>query len=148
VSGYLHLIDAICIGHDEFPQAPILEGSHLPFTITHAQRQPNKYTIFDAFRADVMAHARRKARFAPDLSDDDYGKIAPVIFGYVHEFLRNHETVTYDSYVRMMLVYFIRGTEQVEGPDMQATLRNEHFGINARVTVAYDLSRLFMNAGF
>jgi hypothetical protein len=46
-----------------------------------------------------------------------------------------------------MLVYFMRGTQQVEESALQETLRNEHFGINTRVQVAYDLSCLFLQAG-
>jgi hypothetical protein len=48
----------------------------------------------------------------------------------------------------MMRVYFMRGTQPVEESALQETLRNEHFGINARVQVAYDLSRLFLQEGF
>lgn len=86
--------------------------------------------------------------FAPALSDHDYEKIALFLYHRVDAYLRNYETVSYESCVRMLLVYFLRGIEQVEGPDMQATLRNEHFGINTRVQVAYDLSTIFLEKGF
>jgi hypothetical protein len=102
----------------------------------------------DEFRDEVIAHARRKAVFTPDLSDQDYDKLAQFIYLRVDNYLRNYETITYDSYVRMMLVYFMRGVEQVEGPHMQPTLRNEHFGINTRVQVAHDLCKRFMHEGF
>ncbi|MEM9871398.1 MAG: hypothetical protein AAF822_09075 [Pseudomonadota bacterium] len=96
------------------------------------------------FRKGVIAHARRKARFTPELSDHDYQKIAEMIFRRVHAFLKPEQTATYDSYVLMMLVYFIRGIEQVEGPDMRATLQNRRIGINTRARVAYDLTKVFM----
>jgi hypothetical protein len=95
----------------------------------------------------VIAHVRKKAVLVPELTDHDDEKIAIFLYQRVDAYLRNYETVTYDSYVRMMLVYFMRGTEQVEGPHMQPTLRNEHFGINTRVQVAYDLCRRFMQEG-
>jgi hypothetical protein len=116
--------------------------------ITNKQREPYLQALRDEFRVEVIAHARRKAVFAPALTDDDYEKIAQFIYARVDAYLKNHEAVTYDSYVRMMLVYFIRGTEQVEGPDMQATLLNEHFDINTRVQCAYDITKLFMERGF
>jgi hypothetical protein len=122
--------------------------SALPFTLSDQQRAPNQQRIVDEFRDEVIAHVRRKAVLVPELTDHDYEKIAIFLYQRVDAYLRNYETVTYDSYVRMLLVYFLRGTEQVEGPDMQATLRNEHFGINTRVQVAYDLSRLFLEKGF
>jgi hypothetical protein len=120
----------------------------LPFTLTDQQRAPNQQAIRDEFRDEVIAHVRRKAVVVPELTDHDYEKIAIFLYQRVDDYLRNYETATYDSYVRMLLVYFLRGTEQVEGPDMQATLRNEHFGINTRVQVAYDLSRLFLEKGY
>jgi hypothetical protein len=120
----------------------------LPFVLTDQQRAPNQQVIRDEFRAEVIAHVRRKAVLVPDPSDHDYEKIAIFLYERVDAYLRNYETVTYDSYVRMMLIYFMRGTEQVEGPHMQPTLRNEHFGINTRVSVAYDLCRRFMQEGF
>ena len=120
----------------------------MPIRITNQQREPYLQSLRDHFRAEVIAHAKRKAVFAPSLTDDDYEKIAHFTFDRVDAYLRNHETATYDSYVRMMLVYFIRGIDQVEGPDMQATLLNEHFDINIRAQCAYDITRLFMERGF
>lgn len=98
----------------------------------------------DKFRQDVIAHARRKAVFKPELSEHDYQKIAEMIFSRVHSFLGRYPNATYDSYVRMMLVYFIRGIEQVEGPYMQATLQNDRIAINTRAQIAYDLTKVFM----
>jgi hypothetical protein len=120
----------------------------MPFVITDKQREPYQQVLRDEFRDDVIAHARRKAVFTPELSDDEYKKVAELIYESVDTYLRNYETVTYDSYVRMMLVYFMRGTQQVEGPDMQASLRNEHFGINTRVQCAYDVSLALKERGF
>ena len=120
----------------------------MPFRITNQQREPYLQSLRDDFRAEVMAHARRKAVFEPALTDHDYNKAAHFIYDRVDAYLKNYETVSYDSYVRMMLVYFIRGIDQVEGPDMQATLLNEHFDINIRVLSAYDITRLFMEKGF
>jgi hypothetical protein len=125
------------------PQVPAL-----PFVLTDQQRAANQQVIRDEFRDEVIAHVSKKAVFVPELTDHDYEKIAVFLYQRVDAYLRNYETVTYDSYVRMMLVYFMRGTEQVEGPHMQPTLRNEHFGINTRVQVAYDLCRRFMQEGF
>ena len=96
------------------------------------------------FRRDVISHVRRKAIFTPELSQHDYQKIAEMMFSRVHSFLGRYPNATYDSYVMMMLVYFVRGIEQVEGPDMQATLRNDRIGINTRARVAYDLTKVFM----
>jgi hypothetical protein len=120
----------------------------VPFVLTDQQRAPNQQRIRDEFRDEVIAHVRKKAVLVPELTDHDYEKIAIFLYLRVDAYLRNYETVTYDSYVRMMLVYLMRGTEQVEGPHMQPTLRNEHFGINTRVQVAYDLCRRFMQEGF
>ncbi len=119
----------------------------MPFVLTDQQRAANQQVIRDEFRDEVIAHVRRKLVLTPELSHHDFEKIALFLYLRVDAYLRNYETVTYDSYVRMLIVYFLRGTEQVEGPDMQATLRNEHFGINTRVQVAYDLSRLFLERG-
>lgn len=120
----------------------------MPFVLTDQQRAANQQVIRDEFRDEVIAHVRRKAVFVPEISDEAYEKIALFIYERVDAYLRNYETVTYDSYVRMMLVYIMRGTEQVEGPHMQPTLRNEHFGINTRVQVAYDLCKRFLQEGF
>ena len=98
----------------------------------------------DRFRRDVIAHVRRKARFDPELSDHDYRKIAEMMFERVHAFLGRYPNATYDSYVLMMLTYFVRGIEQVEGEHMQATLRNDRIGINTRARVAYDLTKVLM----
>lgn len=48
----------------------------------------------------------------------------------------------------MMLVYLGRGIDQVEGPDMQASLRNDGIGINTRVRVSYELMKVFMREGY
>lgn len=120
----------------------------MPFILTDQQRAPNQLRIIEEFRDDVIAHVRAKAVFTPEISDEVYHKIALFHFQHVDEFLRNYETATYESYVRMMLVYIMRGTEQVEGPHMQPTLRNEHFGINTRVQMAYDLCKRFLKEGF
>jgi hypothetical protein len=120
----------------------------LAFVLTDKQRAPNQQYLKEDFREKVIAHVRRKVVLVPEPTADDYEKIAVFLYQRVDAYLRNYETATYDSYVRMLVVYFLRGIDQVEGPAMQATLRNEHFGINTRVQVAYDLSRLFLEKGF
>lgn len=124
-----------------------LQVHHLPFILTDQQRAPNQQRIKDDFRDEVIAHVRTKAVFVPEIPDDVYQKIALFHYQRVDEFLRNYDTATYESYVRMMFVYIMRGTEQVEGPQMQPTLRNEHFGINTRVQLAYELCKRFMKEG-
>lgn len=103
---------------------------------------------FANFRAKVIAHARRKAQFTPEISDADYDTLARYIFAKVHAFLGRYESASYDSYVLMMLVYFTRGVENVEGRDMQASLRNDRFGINTRVRISYELVKVFIREGF
>lgn len=120
----------------------------MAFVLTDHQRAPNQQRIRDEFRDEVIDHVRRKAVFVPEIPDDVFRKIALFHYERVDAFLRNYDTASYESYVRLMLVYIMRGTEQVEGPHMQPTLRNEHFGINTRVQMAYDLCKRFMQEGF
>lgn len=101
----------------------------------------------DRFRQRVITHTRRKASLRPELSVSDFDKVAQMLFERVHALLGRYKTASYDSYVLMMLVYFGRGIDQVEGRDMQASLRNDRFGINTRVRVSYDLMKVFMQEG-
>jgi hypothetical protein len=91
---------------------------------------------------------REKAVFVPEIDDVTYEKVALFFFPRVDDYLRNYETATYESYVRMMLVYIMRGTDEVEGPHFQPTLRNEHFGINTRVQITYELCKRFLKEGY
>lgn len=102
----------------------------------------------DRFRRRVLDHVRRKVRLEPELSDEDYDKVAGLLFERVRAFLAPYETATYDSHVMMMLVYFGRGIDQVEGADMQVLLRNDRIGINTRVRVSYELMKVFMREGY
>ncbi|MEP3344967.1 MAG: hypothetical protein ABJN34_03765 [Litoreibacter sp.] len=82
------------------------------------------------------------------MSRDQFEVIGNSLFDRTQDFLKDHPTASYDSYVLMMILYFIRGIETMEGPDLQATLRNPRIGINTRVRVVYDVTRYLMKEGY
>ncbi|MEM1375489.1 MAG: hypothetical protein AAGF78_14015 [Pseudomonadota bacterium] len=115
--------------------------------ISDAQRLAANAGRKDAFRQKVISHALQKVQFATPARDDDVNSVADLLYDYVDWYLKDHERATYDSYVMMMVVYFIRGIDAVHGPDMQATLQNPRIGINTRVRVAYEISKVFLRSG-
>jgi len=121
--------------------------SGLVWVLEDHERDALAAVSLDKFRDKVIAHARRKAVFSPALSDPDYQRIADHIFDRVHGFLGAYPNASYDSYVRMMLVYFTHGIAQVEGPHMQESLRNDRIGINTRAMISYELVREMMRRG-
>jgi hypothetical protein len=80
----------------------------LPFVLTDQQRAPNQQAIRDDFRDEVIAHVRRKVVLVPEPTGHDYEKIAIFLYDRVDAHLRNHETVTDDSYVLGRTIAFIQ----------------------------------------
>ncbi|WP_298258171.1 hypothetical protein [uncultured Litoreibacter sp.] len=82
------------------------------------------------------------------MSRDQFEVVGNALFDRTHAFLKDHPSASYDSYVLLVLLYFIRGVEAMEGPDLQATLRNSRIGINTRVRVIYDVTRYLIKEGY
>jgi hypothetical protein len=72
-------------------------SARLPIVIRKDQRVAHQNVLQHGFRDEVIAHARRKATFAPALTNADFVKVALPIFDRVHTYLRNHEAATYDA---------------------------------------------------
>lgn len=102
----------------------------------------------DAFKADVIAQARAKISFRETPSEDDFQAAARLVFDRTHDVLRAYDTATRDSYVRLVVVYFLRGIDGMNGDDIQQTLLNERIGINTRVKFIYDLNKLMFREGY
>ena len=119
----------------------------MPIAITADQLDQIAASRRADFKRKVIDHTFRKIDLSSDTRPADLASLADVIFEKVSAFLDPYPTATYESYVMMMVVYFIRGFDDVEGRDTQATLRNNRFGINTRVRVCYELAKIFLRRG-
>jgi hypothetical protein len=79
------------------PGSISVRSTRLPIVIRKDQRVAHQNVLQHGFRDEVIAHARRKATFAPALTNADFVKVALPIFDRVHTYLRNHEAATYDA---------------------------------------------------
>jgi len=95
------------------------------------------------FRVKVIDHALSKLNFADEnIPEDHLYEIAEKLFDLSHEFLKNYPEAAYKSYVFMVMLYFIKGVDEMHKPYIQDTLRNDRIGINTRVKCIYDITRI------
>lgn len=67
----------------------------------------------DAFKRDVIAHARRKLVLSRTMDDAEWARVAGAMFDRTHGWLKAYDTVLYESYVFMVMLYFIRGIDGI-----------------------------------
>jgi len=101
------------------------------------------------FRSDVVDHALAKLQFGTTgLSEEGFQEIGEKLFDISHELLGKYPEATYKSYVFMVMLFFIKGIEEMNKPYMKKSLNNERIGINTRIQSAYDITRIMMEKGY
>jgi hypothetical protein len=123
-------------------------SSFIIWIIEDSEREALSDHAVNQFRARVVQHCYEKAQLEPPLPRDQFEVIGNALFDRTHAFLKDHPSASYDSYVLMVLLYFIRGIEAMEGPDLQTTLRNSRIAINTRVRVVYDVTLYLIKKGY
>lgn len=119
------------------------------WTLEDHEREALANAAKNEFRADVVDHALAKLQFdTSEISDDDLQKIGGKLFDMTHAFLGNYPEAHYKSYVFMVMLYFIKGIEEMNKPYMQDSLRNDRIGVNTRVQFSYDIARIMMEKGY
>lgn len=119
------------------------------WTLEGHEREALTNAARNEFRSDVVNHALAKLQFdTTELSRDDFRKIGEKLFDISHAFLGKYAEATYKSYVFMVMLYFIKGIEEMNKSYMQESLTNDRININTRVQFSYDIARVMMEKGY
>ena len=118
----------------------------MAWVITKKDREVFSDITLSNFRDKVVSHALSKLEFnETNLADKDLFKIGSGIFDqHVHKYLGQYDEASYASYVFMVMLYFIKGIDEMEKPYIQDTLTNNRIGINTRVKCVYNITKMIL----
>lgn len=115
----------------------------MAWVVNKTDREAFQSTMDDDFREKVVKHALSKLSFKnQDINQRELSTIGNAIYSeYVAPYLNKYEDANYSSYVFMVMLYFIKGINEMNKPYMQDSLQNDRIGINTRVYCAYRITR-------